>query len=235
MIMSKTLIITGGSRGIGQNTIALFKENGWTCINLSRSSSTIPDVINIHLDLSSSQEVAKKTDALQALVKNTAQICLVHNAAYYQPDEIPSLSIENLQRTLEINVISPALLNKIFIPYMRAGSSIIYIGSTLAEKAVPGSASYIASKHAVIGLMRATCQDLNGKEIHTCCICPGLVDTKLLRDTIDEKTIEYLIKNKIIGHRLIEPIEIAKTIYFCAISSIINGTVLHANLGQVAD
>jgi 3-oxoacyl-[acyl-carrier protein] reductase len=233
--MSKYLIITGGSRGIGAKTIAHFQERGWTSINISRSPCTLADVINVNIDLSDSANIEKHTAFFSDLVKDATTLCLVHNAALYKVDAVPTLSLYDLQLAFETNVKSPAALNKIFIPFMPAGSSIIYLGSTLAEKAVPGNASYIVSKHAAVGLMKATCQDLIGKNIHTCCICPGLVDTQLLKATMPPETIAMLLDTKIIGGRLIEPIEIAKTIYFCATTTIINGVTLHANTGQVAD
>ena len=63
---------------------------------------------------------------------------------------------------------------------MKKGSSILYVGSTLSEKAVPQMSSYVISKHAMIGLMRSTCQDLFGRFIHTACICPGATETEML-------------------------------------------------------
>lgn len=233
--MSPYLVITGGSRGIGEKTIATFQEQGFKVINISRTPCALPDVINFHLDLADPYAIEKNIKPLQAVINNPSMLTLVHNAAYYIRDEVTSLSIDNLIRTLQINVVSAAALNKVFLPLMQTGSSIIYIGSTLSEKAVPGSASYVVSKHALIGLMRSTCQDLQGRPIHTCCICPGFVDTKMLHDNIDHATLKTLINQKVIAKRLIEPNEIAKVIHFCATSPVINGTVLHANLGQVAD
>lgn len=233
--MSNTLIITGGSRGIGEKTILAFQEQGYRVINISRTPSTLPNVTQFILDLSSLQDIEKKAHALQAVVGEADTVSLVHNAAYFKRDAVPSLSLAELNLTLTTNIMAAALLNTVLIPLMKPQSSIIYIGSTLSEKAVPGCASYLISKHAVLGLMRATCQDLAGKDIHTCCICPGFVDTKILRDNNDEKVIKRVVEAKVIAKRLIEPEEIAKVIYFCATSPVINGTVLHANLGQVAD
>jgi NADP-dependent 3-hydroxy acid dehydrogenase YdfG len=64
---------------------------------------------------------------------------------------------------------------------------------------------------------------------------PGLVDTKLLKDTMDEETQSFLLENIVLGGRLIEPFEIADVIYFCATTPCINGAVIDANLGQAAD
>lgn len=231
--MPKYLVITGGSRGIGEKTIQRFQEDNWSVINISRSLSPLPNVTNCAMDLSSTAEIEAKSKAVLEILKDAHEICLVHNAAFYKPDSVDSFSLENLQKSLQTNVIAPALLNKILLPRMSAGSSILYIGSTLAEKAVRGSASYVMSKHALIGLMKATCQDLKGKDIHTCCICPGLVDTQLLRETIDAKSLQYLLEHKVIGKRLIDPAEIAEVIHFCAKSKVINGATIHANLGVV--
>lgn len=233
--MAKYLIITGGSRGIGKTTIACFQQHGWKAINISRSPCSIANVIDVNIDLSLTKKIANYSSQLQELVNEATQICLVHNAAFYKRDSIGSLSLDDLETTLQTNVVASIALNKIFLPTMSSGSSIIYIGSTLAVKAVPGSASYIISKHATVGLMKATCQDLIGKNIHTCCICPGLVDTQLLKETMDTETLDYLLSHVVIGKRLIDPEEIANVIHFCSSNSVINGVVLQANLGQVAD
>ena len=212
--MTKYLVITGGSRGIGEKTIACFIKQGWQTINISRTPCHLPGVVNFLMDLSAPALIEMQTAALQAAVKNADLLCLVHNAAYYKRDTIESVLQDDLQRMLDISLKSPAALNKIFIPLMKPGSSIVYIGSTLSEKAVPGAATYAISRHAIVGLMRVTCQDLNGKFIHTACVCPGLVDTKMLHDTMDQTTIDWFANNKIIGKRLLDPAEIANVIYF---------------------
>ena len=83
-------------------------------------------------------------------------------------------------------------------------------------------------------MMRASCQDLDNSGIHTCCICPGFTDTKMLRQHLgnDEEIIKQVADN-MTAHRLVEPQEIAELCYFCANHAVINGSVLHANLGQI--
>jgi len=130
--------------------------------------------------------------------------------------------------------VAPQLLNAKLIPYMQPGSAIIYIGSTLSEKAVAGSFSYVTSKHAIVGMMRATCQDLAGQQIHTTCICPGFTDTEMLREHVGhEQNILAEIGAASTFGRLIEPVEIAQMILFAAKSPVINGAVIHGNLGQI--
>jgi NADP-dependent 3-hydroxy acid dehydrogenase YdfG len=233
--MNNFLVITGGSRGIGEKTIAYFLQEGWKAINLSRTPCQLPGVDNIQVDLLEPEQIEEITSTLQSKLKGADNIALVHNAAFYKRDTIDALPIAQLQQTLMVNVVAAITLNQMVIPVMPPKSSIIYIGTTLAEKAVPGSASYTVSKHAIVGLMKATCQDLAGRQIRSCLVNPGLVDTQLLKDTMDKETLTFLLDTQVIGKRLIAPEEIAKVIYFCATNEVINGSIIRANLGQVSD
>jgi NAD(P)-dependent dehydrogenase (short-subunit alcohol dehydrogenase family) len=115
---------------------------------------------------------------------------------------------------------------------MAPGSSILYVGSTLGEKAVPNSFSYVTSKHASIGMMRSTCQDLAGTGIHTACINPGFTDTEMLREHVPADVMPQIAAMSAF-ERLIQPEEIAQTLLFAAQSPVINGATINANLGQV--
>ena len=232
--MRKVLVITGASRGIGLAAAQLFMQNGFEVINLSRSRSPLSGVENLDIDLSSDGWDKAVELRLLPMLHNAERIVLVHNAGAIIKDSLASLDIDAFKRVLAINVIAPALLSHLLLPHMRAGSSIIYIGSTLGEMAVPQSCAYVTSKHALIGLMRSTGQDLAGTGIHTACVCPGFTDTEMLRAHVGHS--EEILQNlsqRVTQKRLIQPDEIASTIYFCAQNPVINGAVIHANLGQV--
>lgn len=231
--MANYLVVTGGSHGIGEKTIAMFIEQGWHAVNISRTPCRVPGVTNVQIDLSQPDWSTRYSEQLQGLVKDAEKICLVHNAAVFKSDHSATLSAEALRAVLEVNLVAPVVLNSIFVPLMRPGSSIIYIGSTLSEQAVANRASYVVSKHAIVGLMRSTCQDLAGQAIHTACLCPGFVNTKMLTDNVDMSSFIAFLKAKVTAQRMIEPEEIANYIYFCALNPVVNGSVLHANLGQV--
>jgi len=102
----------------------------------------------------------------------------------------------------------------------------------LSEKAVPGSFSYVTTKHAMVGMMRATCQNLAGRRIHTACICPGFTDTEMLRQHVPEDAMPQ-IQSMSAYDRLVSPDEIANTLLWTAQNPVINGAVIHANLGQI--
>jgi NAD(P)-dependent dehydrogenase (short-subunit alcohol dehydrogenase family) len=230
----KFLIITGASKGIGRQTAALFMDNGWQVINLSRHSADVDRITNFTVDLAQPNALAKVQADLVAQLHAAEQISVVHNAAYYNKDSIADIDATVLRSALEVNIIAPLELNQLLIPFMPKGSSIIYIGSTLAEKAVAGNASYVISKHASVGMMRATCQDLAQLQIHSCCICPGFTATEMLMQHLQAKPeLLQSVASRVGANRLIEPKEIASLIYYAANNPVLNGAVLHANLGQI--
>ena len=228
--MIKQLMITGASRGIGKAIAQQFLNENWMVTNLSRHRCDLDKVKNITLDLSQPNWPQEIINSLP----DADVTCLVHNAAAHDNDSINSIKPERMREILEINLTGPLKLNQLILPRMKAGSSIIYIGSTLSEKTVKNTASYSISKHAVVGMMRATCQDLDDTGIHTCCVCPGFTDTEMLKQHLgnDPKIIES-IKQMVTARRFIKPQEIANLVYFCANNPVINGSVMHANLGQV--
>lgn len=232
--MTKVLVITGGSKGIGRATAATFAGQGYKVINLSRSAPALDGCVHIPVDMSELSWPEKVADRLKTEVADATSLCLIHNAAVLKKDTIGDLSAVSLQQVLQLNVIAAVQLNQLLLPAMKAGSSIIYVGSTLSEKAVAGSCSYVTSKHAVIGLMRATCQDLAGSGVHTACVCPGFTDTEMLREHVgQDEAILAALAGGVTHGRLIQPQEIADTLWFASQQPAINGAVLHANLGQI--
>jgi NAD(P)-dependent dehydrogenase (short-subunit alcohol dehydrogenase family) len=134
---------------------------------------------------------------------------------------------------LETNVVAINDINRQLLGQLPRGSSLLYVGSTLSEKAVSHSFSYVVSKHAQLGMMRASCQDLMGTGIHTALICPGFTDTEMLRTHLGEDPgTERMIASMNSYNRLIDPAEIAELIRWAHHNPVINGAVLHANLGQ---
>jgi NAD(P)-dependent dehydrogenase (short-subunit alcohol dehydrogenase family) len=230
----KKLIITGASRGIGLAVARNFLNQDYQVVNLSRSPCPLESVRQIHVDLSDPVSIASIGDELSDEAQNCQQLLLVHNAGLLQKDSLTTVSGAALRRSLEVNLVAPVALNQLLLPLMPPSSSIIYVGSTLSEKAVANSLSYVVAKHGLIGLMRSTCQDLAGTGIHTACVCPGFTDTEMLRTHIgnDQNVISAIAAGVTFG-RLITPEEIADTIGFCATSPVLNGAVIHANLGQI--
>jgi 3-oxoacyl-[acyl-carrier protein] reductase len=230
--LMRLLLITGGSSGIGLQTADRFLREGYTVVNLARRKSPLPAVNHINCDLGTAGFLDNISPQLLPLLQQAETVVLIHNAAALEQDTAVETPSNAFRSVLEVNLVAPNTLNFFTIPYMRPGSAILYVGSTLAEKAVRGRFSYVVSKHGLVGMMRATCQDLVGREIHTACICPGFTDTEMFRRHVPEEAIERAAQMSAFG-RLVSADEIAETLCWAAHSPVINGAVIHANLGQI--
>lgn len=229
----KTAIITGASVGIGRAAADLFKKANYAVYNLSRRPCDIAGVNNISTDLSDEASIEAAMEELRGPVDKSDVVALVHNACQMRKDSALDCDSQDLLAVMQTNVVAANSINQALLPLMPQTSSVIYVGSTLSEKAVGGSYSYVISKHAVVGMMRATCQDLMGKGIHTTCICPGFTDTEMLRTHLgNDQDVVDSIASMNAFNRLIDPDEIADLIVWAHENPVINGSILHANLGQ---
>ncbi len=228
----KCLIITGASAGIGLHTADAFVKAGYQVVNLSRRRCPLDSVTHINCDLSEPGFIESIGPQLSSALQSAEETVLIHNAARLLNDSAVETPSNHFREIIETNLVAPNTLNYFVIPYMQAGSSVLYVGSTLSEKAVPNSYSYVTTKHAMVGMMRATCQDLAGRNIHTACVCPGFTDTEMLRQHVPEDVMPQISAMSAF-ERLVHPDEIANTLLWAAQNPVINGAVLHANLGQV--
>ena len=209
-----------------------FLADGFRVINVSRRTTSNPNIIDVPCDLSQERQISECAAGLLNDIQQASSVCLVHNAGYLSGDSAIDVDMAALKRCLAINVIAPSLLNKHLACSLPPSSSIIYIGSTLSEKATAGCFSYITSKHAVAGMMKASTQDLFGRGIHSCCICPGFTETEMLQEHIPEDDVRLNVGANNGFGRLAEPAEIAQMIVWAHANPIINGSVLHGHLGQ---
>ncbi len=226
-------IITGASAGIGAATAERFARAGHSVCGLARRRCPAAGVEHVACDLSSERSLDSALAALAPRAEAAASLALVHNACPMRKDTARDCDSGGLGAMLQTAVLAANRLNRALLPRMGEGCSVLYVGSTLSERAAGGSFSYVIAKHAVLGMMRATCQDLMGSGIHTACICPGFTDTDMLREHIGDDS--GALAQAAAGNsyrRLVSPAEIAELIYWAHRHPVINGAVLHANLGQ---
>jgi 3-oxoacyl-[acyl-carrier protein] reductase len=229
----KSAIITGASVGIGRATAQAFLDDGFKVINLSRRACPLVGVDNHACDLGSEQAIEQACRTLADAISGSSSVALVHNASTMLKDSATDCDSDSLRQVLETNVVAINSINQRLLGLMPASSSLIYVGSTLSEKAVANSFSYVLSKHAQLGMMRASCQDLMGSGIHTALVCPGFTDTEMLRTHLGgDSELTGMIAGMNSFNRLIDPAEIAELIRWAHHNPVINGAVLHANLGQ---
>ncbi|MCA9686269.1 MAG: SDR family oxidoreductase [Myxococcales bacterium] len=227
------MIVTGGSAGIGRAIVARFLADGHRVISLARRPCPVAGAESMLVDLADSTAVSAVIRELGATLPEQTRLHLIHNAASLPADSADHLDPAVLEHSLRLAVVTPAMLDAGLLPRMLPGSSIVFVGSTLCEKAVAGRLSYVTSKHALVGLLRATVQDLFGRGIHAACVAPGFTDTDMLRPAIEANpAYAEAVRRMVSFGRLLRPEEIADIVAFAAATPALNGALLHANLGQ---
>jgi 3-oxoacyl-[acyl-carrier protein] reductase len=227
-----TIIVTGGSAGIGLAVVERFADLDYRVLSLARRRCPVDTVESLLVDLGNADAVAATLAKVRERLPKSQQIHLIHNAASMPTDTATDFDSRVMERCFRLNVTTPAELNAGLLPHMSRGSSIVFIGSTLSEKGVPSRLSYVTSKHAMLGLMRATVQDLFGTGIHCMCVAPGFTDTEMLQQGVATPAFAQAVRDMVSFGRLLEPEEVADIVVFATRTPALNGAIVHANLGQ---
>ena len=144
----KYLVITGASSGIGLATAERFLQESYVVINLSRRPCPVKAATSYHANLQSPNLVTVIDTVIAEQFEKDAEyeIHLVHNAAQFNLDNALATDDETLQSVLQVNVVAVNTLNRAIIPKMSANSSVLFVGSTLSDRAVPNTFSYTPMK-----------------------------------------------------------------------------------------
>lgn len=247
----KSAIITGGASGIGRATALLFAQAG--------AAVLIADIDELEGNRAASQlrEAGKKAIfancdvTLAADCRRTVETAvtefgkldiLFNNAGIIRRADVIETSEEEWERVMAVNLRSVFLMSKYAIPEMAksGGGSIINTSSGWGLKGGWRAASYCASKGAVVNLTRAMAIDHGPQKIRVNCLCPGDVDTPMLRREAaqlgqDESEFLKEAAQRPLG-RYAQPEEIAQAALFLAseASSYMTGAVLLVDGGGLA-
>ncbi len=170
--MKKTVVITGGSSGIGLAGAKYFIEKGWRVIELSRRGCDISEVKHISCDVADEASVeAAYKDALSYTESIDLLIC---NAGYGISGPVEATSIRDAKRQFDVNFFGAFSIAKTFIPALRKSKGrIIFISSAAAVFPIPFQSFYAASKAAVNSMACALRNELKPFGISVCALMPG--------------------------------------------------------------
>src|SRR3954468_10055559 len=186
--MSKTILITGASSGIGRATAVRLAEGGHTVFAAARrldrlaqlARETSGTVIPVELDVCDPVSVRKAVDTVVEAAPGGLDV-LVNNAGYALTGPAETLATEDVRAQFETNVIGLFDVTRAFLPQMRArrAGRIVNISSLLGEISVPGSGIYGGSKHAVEALSDALRMELKQFGISVVVVQPSFVGTEI--------------------------------------------------------
>lgn len=242
--MNKNVLVTGGTRGMGEAIVKEFAQNGYNIIiNYVKSNEKAISlksqiekeykvkVLLIQADLSYEDEISKMVKtALQEFGKIDV---LVNNAGIVIDKEFVDRTVEDWKQTLNVNLIAPFILTKLIGKEMvkQKNGTIINISSTNGiDTYYPSSVDYDASKSGLISLTYDSAVEF-APYVRVNCIAPGWVNTEMNKE-LDEEFVKEETE-RILVKRFGEPEEIAKVVYFLASdnASFINSSVIKVDGG----
>lgn len=198
--MSRQVLVTGASRGIGLGIAERLAAGGWSVLAPTRAE----------LDLAEPSSVTAYLSALDGLVSG-----LVLNAGINRPARIDEMASAHWQAIQQVNLDSSFQLISGLAPAM-AGAGfgrIVAVSSAYATRSRAGRAAYSASKAALEALVRSTALEFAEFGVLANCVAPGFVDTDLTRANNSAEAIELLLRRVPVG-RLASVADVSRAVEF---------------------
>jgi 3-oxoacyl-[acyl-carrier protein] reductase len=186
--MSKNIVITGTSRGIGFELAKQFAENGHQVLALSRNSAPLSainheNITVLSVDISSAEDLHKVSN----FIKNTWKKVdiLINNAGKLINKPFTEISSEDFLEVYKVNVFAVAEITKLMIPFLQKGSHVVTVssmGGIQGSLKFPGLAAYSSAKGAVITLSELLAEEYKEQQIAFNILALGAVQTEMLEE-----------------------------------------------------
>jgi 3-oxoacyl-[acyl-carrier protein] reductase len=211
---STVALVTGATHGIGRATAFGLGRAGYRVGVCARTGSKVDSLV-AELRASGIEAAGRAADVadpgqVTAVVEHVSKALgeigvLVNNAGVLIARPIEELTLEDWDATMATNLRGLFLMTRAVLPPMRARrrGDIVNVASLAARNGFAGGAAYVASKHAVLGFGRSLLLELRKEGIRVITVCPGSVDTGMLRD-------QPMLKSD--PARILQPEDVADTI-----------------------
>lgn len=187
-LAGKTVLITGGARGMGKSHAFAFAREGariiLTDIDFELLDATTRELISagyeawcFKLDVSDSRACRELSEMIEEEVGGVD--VLVNNAGIVRGGSALDLETEEFERITSVNYLGQVWAVKAFVPGMigRGSGHVVNMASLAGRFSSAGTAAYCASKHAVVGFSDSLRSDLRGTGVGVTTVCPNLVNT----------------------------------------------------------
>ena len=229
--VSRSVLVTGGTRGIGLATAQLLAAQGHRVAVTHRSSGAPEGLLGVRCDVTSTEEVDAAFTAIEA-VHGPVEI-LVSNAGITDDQLLMRMSEDSFTGVLDANLTGAYRVAKRASRQMLRAryGRLIFVSSVVALTGGAGQANYAASKAGLIGLSRSLARELGSRGITANVVAPGFVDTDMTAGLPAARTAE-LTASIPLG-RTADAREIAAVIGFLAsdAASYVSGAVLPVDGG----
>lgn len=227
----RTVLVTGGNRGIGAAIARAFLDNGDRVAITHRGSGAPEGIFGVQCDVTSTEQVDQAFSAIEAELG--AVEVLVSNAGMTDDTLLLRMSEESFSSVVDANLTGAYRVAKRASKSMVKARSgrMIFVSSVVAFVGAPGQANYAASKAGIVGLARSISRELGSRSITANVIAPGFIDTDMTAQMSQAR------KDEVLGNvplkRYGTPEEIAGVAVFLAspAAAYINGVVLPVDGG----
>jgi 3-hydroxybutyrate dehydrogenase len=227
-VQGKHALVTGGSRGIGRSIAARLAANGALVTVVGRNAAALQTVVAAgearFSTVANVEDPAALAKAVAAAVAYGGPVdILVANAGMAPAAPFLKTSAETFRQTVAVNLFGVVEAARAVLGDMIARKSgrIVAIASTAGLKGYPYVSPYCASKHAVIGFVRALALETATTGVTVNAVCPGFTETDIITESIErivartgrthEAALAELVKHNP-QKRLVQPEEVADTV-----------------------
>ena len=246
-LAGRTVIVTGGSRGIGRAVALLLAQDGADVTFYYRDNAVAAQEVVAAAAAAGHTVAAEQLDirdsaacagAIERLAERRERIdLLVNNAGVIRDSPLAGFSDADVQDVLDTNVTGVFNMTRAVAPYMisQRGGKVINISSVSGDKGGRGQTNYAASKGAINALTRALAVELAPRKITVNAVAPGVIDTEMSAAVRDLAGAE--VTARILLKRFGQPEEIAYAVWFLAsdYANYVTGQVLTVDGGFKMD
>ena len=242
-LAGKSVLVTGGSRGIGRAIVELFADEGANVTFFYKgNAAAAQDVVaklreagrDVHAVQADVTDAAACNAAVERLTERTERIdVLVNNAGVIRDNPLAALDDDDIRTVLDTNVGGVFNVTRAVVPYMvmqRAGT-IVNLSSVAGDKGGRGQTNYAASKGAVNAFTRALAVELAPRRIRVNAVAPGVIDTEMSQNVREMAGDEA--KARILLKRFGTAQDVAYAVWFLAsdYANYVTGQVFHVDGG----
>jgi 3-oxoacyl-[acyl-carrier protein] reductase len=244
---SRTVIVTGGSRGLGLGIARRLAASGYSAVALARrKTAQVTDAIEeakrgktgaLHFVPFDLAAIDKIGDLVRSLRKEFGPAyALVNNAALGTEGVLATMHNAKIEELIRVNTIAPIVLTKYVVRQMMAdgGGRIVNVSSIIGFTGYSGLAVYGATKAAMLGFTRSLAREVGRLGVNVNAIAPGFMDTEMTQGLEGEQRQKVARRSAL--RRLVEVEDVANAVEFLLGEGgkSITGTVLTVDAGSTA-
>jgi beta-ketoacyl ACP reductase len=229
--MSRSVLVTGGNRGIGLAIAQAFVASGDRVAVTHRGSGAPDGLFGVKCDVTDSAAVDAAFSAIEA--EHGPVEVLISNAGITDDTLFLRMSEESFTKVLDTNLTGAYRVAKRATPAMLKARSgrLIFISSVIALLGAPGQANYAASKAGLIGLARSLTRELGSRNITANVIAPGFIDTDMTAAMTEARIKEMLASIPLRRYGTVDEIAAAAVFLASPLAGYISGAVLPVDGG----